>query len=202
MDFPAENPVSDHATQPPFGSTYNSRATDDSELSLDDSGPETPIHDLDSLGDDGVRIIKPYAVEEPDDEPDIPHRDLPRLPDRFERWQRDLSEYMDDLNYEADGPHLASSSPRKQGQKRKLAHTGKQDGDGDRRRSVDTQPVHERRSKKQRSDSLEKSPVTDSFNAFREPNGDESSWSDTRSTECSGLDTTGNSPESDEMDID
>lgn len=202
MDSSAHaRPVSNHSTPPRCGTTPNpNTGIDESELSLDDSGPSTPTHDCDAV-DDGVRIIKPYAIEEPDHEPEIPQRDLPRLPDRFERWQRDLTAYMNDLNYEADGQHAASTLTRKQGQKRKLGHTARQDGNFERRKSSESQQMHEHCSKKRRSDSLENSPVTDSFHAFREPIVDESSCSDTRSTECSGIDTTPTSP-GDEMDID
>ncbi|CAG8373958.1 unnamed protein product [Penicillium salamii] len=205
MDSSADvPPLSHHSPLPQVWNTsspYTTTGTDESELSVDDSGPSTPAQDLDSLGDDGVRIIRPYAVEEPEDEPDTPRRNLLRLPDRFERWQRDLSEYMNDLNYEADGQHVASTVPRKQGQKRKLAHAPRQEGDYHGRTSSYMQQEQEQSSKKRRSDSLDDSPVTSSFHAFRDVNVDESSCSDARSTECSGIDTTANSP-GDEMDID
>ncbi|CAG8232312.1 unnamed protein product [Penicillium salamii] len=203
MDSSAEvPPLSHHSPLPQVWNTssHTTTGTDESELSVDDSGPSTPAQDSDSLGDDGVRIIRPYAVEEPEDEPDTPRRNLLRLPDRFERWQRDLSEYMNDLNYEADGQHGTSTVPRKQGQKRKLAHAPRHEGGYHGRASSDMQQGQEQRSKKRRSDSLEDSPVTNSFQAFRDVNVDESSCSDARSTECSGIDTTANSP--DEMDID
>ncbi|CAI7672062.1 unnamed protein product [Penicillium bialowiezense] len=169
-------------------------ASDESEHSLDDCGPSTPTHDLDSSdGHAGVRIVKPYAIEEPeeDDEPVTPTRNLLRLPDQFERWQRDLSEYMNDLNYEADGQHVAPSTARKQGHKRKLTHAARQNY---------TRPVQEQCPKKRRSNA--NSPITDPFHAFRESISDESSCSEQRSADCSGMDTGNDSPDVDYMDID
>lgn len=177
--------------------------SDESELSLDDSGPLTPAHDLDlSNGHEGARIIKPYAIEEPedDDESETPTRNLLRLPDQFERWQRDLSEYMNDLNYEADGQYAAPQAARKQGHKRKFTYAARQNRNSFGPNSPDTRPVNEESSKKRRSNA--NSPITDSFHAFRESNADESSCSEPRSADCSGIDTENNSPGVDYMDID
>jgi hypothetical protein len=187
--------------------------TEESEQSVDDSGPSTPILDHDSLEDnDGICAIKPYAVEEAEDESEsyTPRLDVPRLPDRFERWQRDLSDYMNDLNYQADGQHLASESPvRKRGQKRKSA-----DAVAPRQHcyplfeqkpSSETQhQAHDHGTKRRRCNRLSREQLssTNSFDAYRETNANESSGSETRSTDCSGIETLNNSPMADPMDID
>lgn len=172
---------------------------EDSELSVDDSGPYTPTHSLESF-DDGVRIIKPYAIEEPDnDDFDTTRRDLPPLPDRFEQWQRDLTDYMSNLNYQPDGQHAASPKIRRKGQKRKLAHTPRQHSEYKQPLSK-TQPCHEQHcAKKRRSQPLGDNSVTNPFHAFREAKTDESSCSEAPS---SGTETMNNSPLADKMDID
>lgn len=191
-------------------------SAEENEQSVDDSGPSTPTHDLDSLDDNDVIInVKPYAVEEPEDESesDMPGLDLPRLPDRFERWQRDLSDYMNDLNYQADGQHSASvSTIRKRGHKRKSVDAAALrqhcylpfEQNVQKPSSGTRHQAHGQWAKRQRCNmmSREQSYSTGSFDAFREANGNESSSSETRSTDCSGIDTLNNSPMADEMDID
>lgn len=184
---------------PSLFSTTSELPPEDSELSVDESGPSTPTHSLESF-DDEVRIIKPYAIEEPDnDECDTTRRDLPPFPDRFEQWQRDLSDYMHNLNYQPDGQHATSPKIRKKGQKRKVAHTPKQHS-GNIQPLQKTQPSHEQHcAKKRRSKPSGGTSVTNPFRAFREAKTDESSCSEAPS---SGIETTNNSPLADEMDID
>lgn len=68
-----------------------------------------------------MSVFYPYAIEEPQDEPcSSSHRELPRLPDHFEKWQRDLVDDMGDLEYDSN-PRSSSNRPMSctQGQKRK-----------------------------------------------------------------------------------
>lgn len=82
---------------------------------------ESPAQDTESHAEDIV--IKPYAIEEPDDELIEQCRDqfLQSLPDHFERWHVDLVDTMDDIRYESDNNESASSG-EKRGQKRKPAN--------------------------------------------------------------------------------
>ncbi|CAI7628966.1 unnamed protein product [Penicillium viridicatum] len=176
---------------------------EESERSMDDSGPSTPTHDIDPLEDsDDIRVIKPYDIEEPDDELEtsVPRVDLLCLPDRLERWQRDLTDYLNDLDYQPGGFN-SNTIPlvRKRGQKRKSARNtlATQHGDphfAQRHTSPETQ---------RRFSELPKwhSQDIDSFGAFRECNVNESSGSETASIDL-GNDTMEDSPMADEMDID
>ncbi|KAJ5864782.1 uncharacterized protein N7529_006698 [Penicillium soppii] len=195
----------------PFGATARS-PTEESEQSVNDSGPSTPIHDLESRdNNDEKRIIKPYAVEEPEDEPEsyTPSLDVLRLPDRFERWQRDLSDYIKDLKYQADGQKLDSVSiVRKKGLKRKSADTAAlgQHCSPPFERNVfsERHQACSQSTKRRRCNipSQEQSYSGELFDTFREAKGNESSSSETQSTDFSGVNTLDNSPMADEMDID
>lgn len=185
-----------------------------SEHSMDGSGPSTPTHDMDSFeNSDDVRVIKPYDIEEPDDELEtsVPRGDLLCLPDRFELWQRDLTDYLNDLDYQRVGFNSSTiPSVRTKGQKRKPAHntlTAQQSypqfpqGHA----SAEAHPeVHGYRPKRRRFSELPKWYAQDihSFGAFREPNANESSGSETASIDLGGNDAMNNSPMADEMDID
>jgi hypothetical protein len=186
--------------------------TEESEPSVDDSGPSTPTLDHDSLEEnDGNPVIQPYAIEEAEDESEsyTSRLDLPCLPDQFERWQRDLSDCMNDLNYQADVQHHAPGSPiRKRGRKRKSAHVAASRKHScpsfERKLSSETQhSAHGEGTKRRRCNTMpEQFSSASSFDAFREANANESSSSETRSTDCSGIETLNNSPRADPMDID
>lgn len=188
--------------------------TEESEQSMDDSGASTPTHDTDFFENgDYIRVIKPYAIEEPDDEPTytMPRPDVLCLPDQFERWQRDLEEYMNKLNPQSNEAGFNPiSSMRKRGQKRKPAHTtgachycyphSKQ-----RHVLGKVQPgVCDHCTKRRRvSKQLDKDPnPQDSFEDFRDANSNDSSSSETRSSDLSDTDAINDSPVVDEMDID
>ncbi|KAJ5780556.1 hypothetical protein N7457_005716 [Penicillium paradoxum] len=183
---------------------------DESEQSVDDSGASTPVHDSQSVEeDDQIRVIKPYAIEEPDDEPEciMPWPDVPCLPDPFERWQRDLVDYMNDLNYQPDG-HNPNGIPavRKRGQKRKPSlATGATQHLKQRHALAESHAqAREHCTKRQKfgKQMHEYSQGMDPFEGFREAKVNESSSSETQSVDLSGIDTVDNSPMVDEMDID
>ncbi|KAJ9492716.1 hypothetical protein VN97_g497 [Penicillium thymicola] len=186
---------------------------EESEHSMDGSGPSTPTHDIDPLEDSGdIRVIKPYDIEEPDDELEasVPRVDLLCLPDQLERWGRDLTDYLDDLCYQPGGfDNNTIPLVRKRGQKRKPAGNtvATQHGDphfAQRHTSPETQyEAHDHRPKRRRFSELPKwhSEDIDSFGAFREGIVNESSGSETASIDL-GNDTMDDSPMADEMDID
>ncbi|CAI7630155.1 unnamed protein product [Penicillium crustosum] len=175
---------------------------EESEHSMDGSGPSTPTHDIHPFEDsDDIRVIKPYDIEEPDDELEI---------NRLERWQRDLTDYLNDLDYQPGGFN-SNTIPlvRKRGQKRKPARNtlATQHGDppfSQRHTSPETQyEPHDHRPKKRRFSEFQKwhSQDIDSFGTFREDNANESSGSETASIDL-GNDIMDDSPMADEMDID
>ncbi|KGO74580.1 hypothetical protein PITC_002250 [Penicillium italicum] len=187
---------------------------EESEQSMDDSGPSTPIHDTNLFEEsEDLQVIKPYDIEEPDDELEtsIPRVDLLCLPDRFERWQRDLTDHLNDMDSQPSGSssntfHLV----RRRGQKRKPVYNTLATHQGyshfaQRHASADNQPeAHEPRSKRRRLSELQKwiAQDIDSFVAFREGNVNESSGSETASIDLTGNDIMNDSPMADEMDID
>ena len=72
---------------------------------------------------EGVEVVQPYAIEEPDDEPAPPS---PEFPESTPEWQRDLVESMDDLQFESDASGSSLHSDQIRGQKRKSASAGSQ----------------------------------------------------------------------------
>jgi hypothetical protein len=202
----------------PYGPTGLS--TDESGHSVNDSGPSTPTNDIDSFegnishGSDDSRVIRPYAIEEPDDAPEatLPRHDLPCLPDLFERWQRDLRDYMNGLNVQPDNSNTVKQpTMRKRGQKRKPASTARSthlycDPNSSRRRTSSVEPqqqIHDHSRKKRRGDSegSRSHHHTDSFRKFREPKMTESSSSEAQTPDLSSAETLNDSA-ADEMDID
>ncbi|KAJ5306183.1 hypothetical protein PENANT_c024G10289 [Penicillium antarcticum] len=194
--------------------------TDESGHSVTDSEPSTPTNDIDSFEKNGnhdshdSQVIRPYAIEEPDDEPDatLPRHDLPCLPDRFERWQRDLRDYMTGLNVRPENSN-GTKYPvmRKRGQKRKSAsiassihsHSGSHSF---RRRTTSAEPhqqANDYSHKRHRGCSEEPQHHydTDSFHTFREPKTNESSSSEAPTPDLSSAETMNDSA-ADEMDID
>jgi hypothetical protein len=194
--------------------------TDESGRSVNDSGPSTPTHDIDLFegnenhDSDDSQVIRPYAIEEPDDEPDVtlPRHDLRCLPDYFERWQRDLREYMNGLNLQPDNSNMTKQlTMGKRGQKRKPVSTASSThshcgSHSFRRRSTLAEPqrqVHDENRKRRRGYSGESwdHHDTSSFHAFREPKTNESSSSEAQTPDLSGTETMDDSA-ADEMDID
>jgi hypothetical protein len=196
-----------------FPSATADQQPEESEQSMNGSGPSTPTHNMNTFEDsDDIRVIKPYDIEEPDDELEtsLPRVDLLCLPDPLEQWQRDLTDYLNDLDSQP-GEFNSNTIPlvRKRGQKRKPARNtlATQHGDPNfapRHTSPETQPdVHNHRPKRRRFSELPKwdSQDIDSFGAYRESNANESSGSETASIDL-GNDTMDDSPMADEMDID
>ncbi|KAJ5124296.1 uncharacterized protein N7515_008121 [Penicillium bovifimosum] len=195
-----------------FGTTTDLQ-TEESEQSMDDSGPSTPVHYSESFRDDDcIRVIRPYAIEEPDDEPDytIPRLYTPCLPDRFEQWQRDLADYMDDLDCQPDGLYPYSRrTTRKEGRKRKTAHITDATQPchphmKHRHTSVKIQPQMRGNGTKRQKLSKQPHGVSqriDSFMGYREAGAHESSSPELRSASLSGSDTVHSSCSSEDMDI-
>lgn len=112
---------------PPLFSTDNIAdvKTDGSGCSFNDSGPSTPVHEHTSsraTEEDHGKAVQPYDIEEPDDEPEpaVQRLELPRLPDNFERWQRELVDYMDGLGSQSNKASISKlHASQKRGQKRK-----------------------------------------------------------------------------------
>jgi hypothetical protein len=195
----------------------NNTSADGSGHSVNESGPSTPLHTTNNV------TVKPYAIEEPDDEPDeepdddpapIAQKELPCLPDNFERWQRELVDYMNDLksatDVATDSSHAwAHQSSPKRGKKRKPtgpghlhplnSHPFKPRSRSQETRSTGLYPKRRRRSKHPKEDG----PVSlHDFRETREAQSSTSSSSDLRSTDMSSTETMNDTPLSDEMDID
>lgn len=198
--------------------------TDSSSHSVNDSGPSTPTHEdppENMSYTTEIQPLRPYAIEEPDDEPDDhpepllqPRRTLPCLPDCFERWQRELIDRIDDMDNKSVTSTSAKLSPSpKRGQKRKLIgavgagdfHIGphrsksKAKLDDPALRINSLSPKRRRRRSKILDDNA-KHPHTVSLHDFRETQVKESSSSDFLSS--SSIDTANESALVDEMDID
>lgn len=106
--------IGDRSRQPPL----SREPTPPSGITMPSLSPHDSDYDAD------IEVVKPYAVEEPDDEPTAqPQRHVvSSLPDHFERWHVDLIGSMEDLSCEpeTDSPR----SEQRRGQKRKPATTG------------------------------------------------------------------------------
>lgn len=197
--------------------------TDSSSHSVNDSGPSTPTHE--NLPENmsytaEIEPLRPYAIEEPDDEPGddrepvMQWRQLPCLPDCFERWQRELIDRIDDLDDKSMTVPNAKLSPSpKRGQKRKLiGPVGPGDFHIESHRSKSKAklddpalPINGLSPKRRRrrckiSEDNAKHPHTVSLHDFRETSVNESSSSDILSS--SSIDTANESALVDEMDID
>jgi hypothetical protein len=189
----------------------NNPPTDGSDHSLNESGPSTPPHTTDTV------TVKPYAIEEPGDDrapvaqKAVAQKELPCLPDNFECWQRELADYMNDLDSATDSSHAwAPPSSPKRGKKRKPTGTGHLHPlschpCGSRSRSQETQSTglcpkrRRRRSKHPKEDG----PVSlHDFREAREAQSSTSSSSSRRSPNMSSTETMNDIPMSDEMDID
>ncbi|KAJ5153104.1 uncharacterized protein N7482_009582 [Penicillium canariense] len=209
---------------PPFTSTndatYAPTDNSSSHHSQNGSAPSTPGPEdlLDQISDTTeVKVLRPYAIEEPDDEPvpAVQRRGLPCLPDCFERWQRDMVVGMDDMaDKVVTSPGVKLSPTPKRGQKRKPpgsagaghSHMGSNRSKSGTRLDDNAAPVpgispkRRRRRSKPSGNALKIShPV--SLNDFRETRANESSSSDLQSS-GSSVDTANESALADEMDID
>lgn len=213
---------------PPFAASDNpaDAQTDSSVHSLNDSGPSTPVHEtapIQSTDKPRTIVYQPYAIEEPDDEPEpaSQKRELPCLPDYFECWQRELVDSMHDLGSRANKAVAAAAAAKlhqnqRRGQKRKPANSN---GGGNLHNSqshrsksktrAEEAPLHvpglgpkrrRRRSKLPGDAAGNGRPV--SLHDFRESRSGESSSSEPHSTGASSTDTINETAIADEMDID
>lgn len=200
--------------------------TDVSGHSLNGSGPSTPTHagissaprvaDIENITNETFR---PYDVEEPDDEPEsiTTRRELPCLPDSFERWQRDLTDWMDGMGHTSEmKPTVKMPSCQGRGQKRKSPNTtgsahllGSPSYRTKSKSIVDEHRVpvpglssKRRRRRSKLSEDAAKSTRTASLYDFRETDSTDSSSSDQHSTDASATDTANEPILIDEMDID
>lgn len=212
----------------PFTAAANTGADapTDGSHSLNGSGPSTPIHPHEDVPstfadreDAKTMIFRPYDIEEPDDEPEpIAQRPkLPCLPDSFERWQRDLTEWMDGMNRFSDNESTTKMPPgQRRGQKRKSpnisgaghaqsspSHRSKSQAmlDDQRVPVPGISPKRLRRRSKPPEDAS-KSTRTTSLYDFRETGSTGSSSSDLQSSDASSDDTLNDFALADEMDID
>jgi len=171
------------------------------------------------LGHARIEIFRPYDIEEPDDQPEsIAQRpELPRLPDSFERWQRDLTDYMNGIGHSSDKEFTAKMPPaQRRGRKRKspnISGSGHVQNSSSHRscsRAMSDEqqaPVpglgfkRRRRRSKLPSDAA-KATRTASLYDFRETCSIGSSSSDPHSTDASSAGTPDECALTDEMDID
>ena len=77
--------------------------------------------------DGSIEIVKPYAIEEPDDEEDQLFDETPQSTEPTPQWQKDLVKFMDDLQCESDSSGSSLSSNQTRGKKRKSPSTASQD---------------------------------------------------------------------------
>lgn len=166
------------------------------------------------------RVFRPYAIEEPDDEPtpDMQPLKLPCLPDNLERWQRDLVDYVDDERDVRPRNTLDGSySGQTRGQKRKpgnaasagypnafqVPHSKQSSRHCDSLLSVPgpgASPKRRRRRSKLPGDTCRPSQMSSMYD-FRDPRPEDSSDSEMRSSDESAE----SSPEyaaTDDMELD
>lgn len=181
--------------------------------------PHPSTQDIDYDAD--TEVVKPYAIEEPDDErletnePDRPV--VSSLPDNLERWHIDLIDSMDNLQCESDRTDSTQRSDQKRGQKRKSAASGAspsahqssasapsgaRHGDG----QYETPSMGRKRSRK-RSKRVKEDQNGANDSSPTTSNGSEtcmSSSSAARSTDASGTETgtTNSDSTADKMDVD
>lgn len=204
----------------PANNTTDS-TTDSSNHSVNDLRPSTPTHEYlpeDTLDTTSIEPLRPYAIEEPDDEPEPPMQrrlGLPCLPDCFERWQRELVDSIDDMEYKAATSPSASGKPiPRRGLKRKpigavgaghpqpgsLKAKSKAKLDNDALPTCGFNAKRRRKRSKALDDTTSNS-VSVSLQEFRDTRANESSSSELQSS-SSSLDAANESALADEMDID
>ncbi|KAJ5377609.1 uncharacterized protein N7496_005018 [Penicillium cataractarum] len=198
-------------------------ATDSSSHSVNVSGPTTPTHENlpeNMSGMSKIKALQPYAIEEPDDDPEPPVQrrlELPCLPDYFEVWQRELIDRIDDMD-DADDKAVTKSSAKlspipKRGQKRKPLgaasaadyHTGSYRSKSRAKLDDPALPIcgmspKRRRRRSKVPEESPKSPHPISLHDFRDTRVNQSSSSDLLSS--SSTDSVDDSALVDEMDID
>ncbi|KAJ5623245.1 hypothetical protein N7490_011850 [Penicillium lividum] len=202
----------------PAAPTNTDAPTDYSGHSLNGSGPSTPTAtDYFNTAPDmsSVKVYYPYDIEEPDHEPDpvVQRLELPRLPDSFEGWQRDLLDCMNGMGN--DTPDTVSNplmGPPK-GQKRKPgsisgvgyqsshSHSTLNTGPGEKPLSVPGLGSKRRRRRSKLPEDHMKAGYSASLHEVREDGDNRSSSSDLWSTDSSA-DTMHESAVADDMDID
>ena len=75
----------------------------------------------------GIEVVRPYAIEEPDDDDEQANQTRGST-ESSPQWQRDLVDSMDDLKCESDASGSSfGSDDQARGKKRKPASTGRQD---------------------------------------------------------------------------
>lgn len=198
----------------------NHLPTDGSGHSLNDSGPPTPIYDRKM--DQGTEctsplILQPYEIEEPDEPRPVNRRPgLPRLPDYFEKWQRELKDSVNQLENEPNKAACGSrifSSPRR-GQKRKVAQPETiprppmSSTQSQNKHRLNEHPIlvprlspKRRRRQNKLARAAEQAHPT-SLDGYRETQANDSSSSDQPPTDATSNGTTDEVALADEMDID
>lgn len=85
---------------------------------LECSKGETTTAYLNSY-DAEIKVVRPYAIEEPDDDP---ARKSTESPGSTPQWQRDLVDSLEELEFESDSSGSSLWSDQTRGQKRKSAN--------------------------------------------------------------------------------
>ncbi|KAJ5161102.1 hypothetical protein N7492_006494 [Penicillium capsulatum] len=162
-------------------------------------------------------VFYPYDIEEPEDELcSSIGRELPRLPDHFEKWQRDLVDDMDHLESNSMGRSgVLSPISGARGQKRKSSSPESSPNQD----TFDTQTKPKmkrnstprcgshlgpkrRRRRSRIADAATKTVHATSIHEFREAERGDSSSSDPCSPEGSSPDSNIDSAMTDEMEVD
>lgn len=188
---------------------------------MNDLELSTPTHEYlpeDMLDTTSIEPLRPYAIEEPDDEPDPPmlrRPGLPCLPDCFERWQRDLIDSIDDMEDKgATSPSASGRTIQRRGLKRKpigvvgAGHSqpGSLKAKSKAKLDDDALPTYgfnakRRRRRSKALDDTTRNSVFVSLHGFRDTRASESSTSELQSS-SSSPDAANESAVADEMDID
>lgn len=198
--------------EPPDESAYTSGPR------IEDREPATLTSQNDSReaseSNANTTVITPYAIEEPDDDDSAVQLEWPCLPDNFERWQRDLVDYMHRLDYD---PSPEAPPKQARGQKRKSGisagighhHPLQSSSPCPTTRSDTAQsmasglgPKRRRRRRKLPPEDAKAARSACSLNHFRERQSSGSSSSEMRSTDTSSAETMNESATADAMDID
>ncbi|EAW21654.1 uncharacterized protein NFIA_068230 [Aspergillus fischeri NRRL 181] len=84
------------------------------------------ISSRDSGYDGDIEVVKPYAIEEPEDEAPshVPRLAISPAPNDAESWQGELVDSMQDLHCDSDHPDLRCRPSHKRGRKRKTPTVG------------------------------------------------------------------------------
>lgn len=109
------SPESHEEFSHPASSTKSGNSAASEDVNVED------VSSRDSGYDGDIEVVKPYAIEEPEDEAPRP---VPRLaisasPNDAEPWQGELVDSMQDLHCDSDHSDLRHRSSHKRGRKRK-----------------------------------------------------------------------------------